>query len=819
MAKRIQDLKSPATKLRERIVSGFLRPFKKLSPRQRFWMGFAVLCLLTTLLINNPLWRASAEPQYREGDIARESIVSPADIYFTDPEETERLRKEAREQVKPIFRYESDRSDQAVQQFVSSWETLQRHGKEVVANSKPTNSDSKTETHWVGAGGSDIGKILASRNFTRNELDAVVGALHEAAEGYIYDDSDRQYFQNQVAVFDRSRPNLQSTVSMPESSWVSLSAARQKFQTRLSAVRSLSKKETAAFYTAGEILIEPSVSYDSVSTESARTAATQNIQAKPITLRRGQTIVEAGNVAFPETIAKINAINNYSSTTRRFNRFLGLLLFVSGLYWVGWKFIQNRGNLHRFAGSAEKTFALFGFIAVVQTAVMAALFRLAEFTALQNVKAPLNDPAVWSFAIPFATASLLMTLLADRPTALFTGLFTAIVGGFLAPHGLEFAIYAALSSSVAVYGIGRYRSRQTVTIAGSLVGGASALLAVAMIAYTQQPFVLNTILLSIAAGLASGVMTAAFTAVLLPICESLFSILTDVKLLELSNADLPVLSELALRAPGTNQHSHAVGQLAENACRIVGGNALLARIGALYHDIGKTAAPEHFVENQVGVKNPHDRLKPAQSAKIIIAHVTYGVKLAREMGLPPRIVDFIPQHHGTRTLHFFLKKAQAAAQPGEDVSENDFRYPGPKPQFKEAAIMMIADSCEAAARSLAEPNPENIRFIVTKIIDAILTDDQLDECDLTLRELTQIRESMIRSLIAIYHSRVDYPGYVPPASGQFRITGDGVQADLSTPENKAKYHDPKDIPVSPGGEIEDEAFVRTPDKTQAKTAD
>jgi putative nucleotidyltransferase with HDIG domain len=298
----------------------------------------------------------------------------------------------------------------------------------------------------------------------------------------------------------------------------------------------------------------------------------------------------------------------------------------------------------------------------------------------------------------------------------------------------------------------------------------------------------------------------------LPLCESLFGILTDVKLLELSNADLPVLGQLAMRAPGTNQHSHAVGQLAEEACRVVGGNALLTRIGALYHDIGKTAAPEHFVENQMG-KNPHDRLKPAQSAKIIISHVTYGTKLAKEMGLPQRIVDFIPQHHGTRTLHFFLKKAQAEARSEDEISENDFRYPGPKPQFREAAIMMIADSCEAAARSLAEPNPENIRFIVTKIIDAIVADDQLDECDLTLRELTQIRESMIRSLIAIYHSRVDYPGYIPPSvSGQHKM----VTVELDSEERGMKYKNPADIPVSPGGEIEDEAFNRTDEPARAE---
>jgi putative nucleotidyltransferase with HDIG domain len=819
MAKRIQDLKTPTTRMRERITGPLLRPFEALSPDQRFWLGFAAVCILTTLLISNPLWHISSETQYKEGDVVRESIVSPADIYFTDAEEDHRLRKAARDSVKPIFRYESGKAEQAVQRFVSSWETLQRHGKVEVANAKSANSNIKAETHWVGAGGSDVGKVLSSRSFSRNELEAVESALREAAEGFIYDDTDKQYFQNQVAVFDRSKPNLQTTVSMPETSWTSLSAARERYLSRLGAIRSLSPKEVDAFYTAGEILVEPSISYDSVATETAQNSAADNVQVKPVVLRRGQMVVEAGNVVLPETLSKINAINNYNSTTRRLNRFLGLLLFVTALYWVGWKFIQNRGNMHRFAGSAEKTFGLFGFVTVVQTLLMASFFRLAEFTAAQNVKPPLNDSGIWALAIPFATASLLMTLLADRPTALVTGLFNAVIAGFLAPRGLEFAVYAALSSSIAVYGIGPYRSRQTVTIAGSLVGVGSAVLAIAMLAYTQQPFILNTILLSIATGLASGVMTAAFTAVLLPICESIFGILTDVKLLELSNADLPVLGQLALRAPGTNQHSHAVGQLAEEACRVVGGNRLLARIGALYHDIGKTAAPEHFVENQVGIKNPHDRLKPAQSAKIIIAHVTYGQKLAREMGLPKRIIDFIPQHHGTRTLHYFLKKAQAAAHPGEEISENDFRYPGPKPQFKEAAIMMIADSCEAAARSLAEPTPENIRFIVTKIIDAILSDDQLDECDLTLRELTQIRESMIRSLVAIYHSRIDYPGYVPPTSGQFRITKDGIEPageKERADDSKLKYRNPADIPVSPGGEIEDEAIDRSNENVRSK---
>jgi putative nucleotidyltransferase with HDIG domain len=807
MNKQIREITPPLTRWRRWIAGQLSRPLALLSSDQKFWLGFALLCITTTIFIQNPFWQPARFLDVKEGDISREAIISPADITYFDPEALERSRAAARSTVKPVFRFESGRPDQALQGFQAAWERLQRTASDEA--SRQGGSGVASRFDWTGGGGSEVAKILTSRQFSRNELDAVRSALRDAAEGYIYDDVERQYFANEVYVFDRSRPNIQTTASMPESSWTPLSAAREKFKDRLRSIKSLTEREVEAFYSAGEIFVEPSVSYDSVATETAREAAAMNAEQHAVILRRGQKVVDVGEVITGDTLSKIAAVRNYTTGSRVLNRFLGLFLLVTALFWVAWKFVQHRGVLPRLALSAERTFALIGFVVLVQTIIAAFLFRLADFTAAQNVRPPMNDASILALAIPFATGSLLMTLLADRPTALFTGMLNALITGFLAPRGLEFTVFAALVSSVAVYGIGRYRSRQTVTVAGGLIGIAGALLAVAMIAFTQQPFILSTLLLAVSCGLLGGVITAAVTAVLLPVCETLFGILTDVKLLELSNADLPVLSQLALRAPGTNQHSHAVGQLAEEACRAVGGNGLLARIGALYHDIGKTAAPEHFVENQSG-KNPHDRLKPTQSAKIIISHVKYGVKLAKEIGLPQRIIDFIPQHHGTRTLHYFLKKAQAQALPEEVISENDFRYPGPKPQFKEAAIMMIADSCEAGVRSLADPSPENIRFIVTKIIDAILSDDQLDECDLTLRELTQVRESMIRSLSAMYHSRVDYPGFVPPNSGQFNLF-DAV----STDERGYKYSDPKDIPVSPGGEIEDEAIDRTQEPMKA----
>jgi cyclic-di-AMP phosphodiesterase PgpH len=820
-SKKLPNLASPLTRLRTQLARYTSRSFKLLSEKQRFWLGFGVLVIVVTILIANPFFRTGGEI-YHEKDVIRETIVSPADITDADMLTTEREKQAARSTQAPIFTAEGSRAEQAVSNFRSAWsgmvqKTEPQNSNSKSANAKQANSNNTKVEVWKNENGEAVTKVFLARQFTSNELEAITRALREAAEGSIYDDKDAQNFQDDILLVDRKNPNQQSSVRMPENSMTSLSQAREKFREKLSQIPSLSVKEVDAFQSALSPFIQPSVAYDSAATDNARDKNAQAIMPTIITLKRGDIIARQGDEVTPEILSKLNAVRSYTTNTRQFNRFIGLLALIGALFWGAWKFIEHRGMTTRLVQAPEKTFALFSFIVLAQSVVMTLCVQLANFTAAQNVRPPFNDPTLWAFAIPFALASLTMTLLADRQIALFSGLFVAFLAGLMAPKGLEFAIFAAITSITAVYGIGRYRTRQAITVAGLMVGVAGALSAIALIGFMQLPFILNTVMLVVACGILGGLITAAVTAVIMPLCESLFGVLTDVKLLELSNADLPVLGQLALRAPGTNQHSHAVGQLAFEACRSIGANPLLAKIGALYHDIGKVASPEHYVENQLG-KNPHDRLKPVQSAKIIISHVTYGVKLAKEIGLPQKIVDFIPQHHGTRTLHFFLKKAQAEAGEGVEVEESDFRYPGPKPQFKEAAVMMIADSCEAAARSLAQPTPENIRFIITKIIDAVLQDDQLNECDLTLRELTLIRESMIKSLVAIYHSRIDYPGYVPPSPSLASIVLPAAEEDSE--ERGIKYQNPADIPVSPGGEIEDEAIDRShePNKADAKTA-
>lgn len=723
-------------------------------------------------------------------------MVSPADIATIDFAETEKRRAAAREITRAIFNFDSTRGASSAQSFRAAWEDLKNQVTSNPQGTKPT---------WSGDGGTDVARAIIAHRFDDAELERLTELMRGIGDAYIYDDSDADRLKQEIVLVDVRNPAAQMIVPSPRTRMTPLTVARRNLELSVLNLRGWSQEEKAALVEAMSPLIRPNVVLDQTATATARETDANKIAQISISLKRNQKIAREGDTVTAGMLAQFAAIKSAGHAGRPWHSVIGLLVMVGAVYWSAWKFTEHRSTAGALTLTKRTAFALVGSAIVVETTLMRVGFIFSDSVALPMKSAPFNDQLFWSFAIPFAAAALLVAMLVDTQLAFLTGMVTALFAGMLAVPTIPLMVYALISSSAAVYGIGRYRERQSVTLAGLITGGANVVMALALIAYSEQPFTLNTALLAVACGFAGGLLTAIFTAGGLPINESVFGILTDVKLLELSNADLPVLGQLALRAPGTNQHSHAVGQLAEDACRAVGANPLLARIGALYHDIGKLAAPEYFVENQQG-ENPHDHLRPSQSARIITSHVTYGQKLAKEIGLPEKIADFIPQHHGTRTLHFFLRKAQAQAKPGDTIDDMDFRYPGPKPDFKEAAIMMLADSCEAAARSLARPDPENIRAIVVKIVEAIISDGQLDECDLTLREITTIREAIISALTAIYHARIDYPGFNPPATTV--PLPPLPPPNLDSEERGISYVSLSELPLNESGEVEDEAVAR-----------
>jgi putative nucleotidyltransferase with HDIG domain len=257
-------------------------------------------------------------------------------------------------------------------------------------------------------------------------------------------------------------------------------------------------------------------------------------------------------------------------------------------------------------------------------------------------------------------------------------------------------------------------------------------------------------------GAANGTLSAGLSFFLLPLAESLTGITTDLTLLELSDPSRPLLRRLSLEAPGTYAHSVAMANLVEAACNRIGANGLLGRVGCYYHDIGKVKNPQYFVENQARGINPHDRLKPYQSAEIIRAHVTDGLVLAREAGLPEAVAAFIPEHHGTSEITYFLDRAKKS---GDGASPNpaDFAYPGPKPHSKETAVTMLADSVEAALRVLEDLTPQKINEVIGHIVRTKLNAGQLDEAPMTLQQIEQAKQEFVRIITGMYHNRIDYP--------------------------------------------------------------
>jgi putative nucleotidyltransferase with HDIG domain len=383
------------------------------------------------------------------------------------------------------------------------------------------------------------------------------------------------------------------------------------------------------------------------------------------------------------------------------------------------------------------------------------------------------------FLMPVAAPAMVLRLLMKPHHVLFFALVHALCIAFLLEKAYLFAAYVFVASMMGALFIAQATTRSTLHLAGfktAIVsgltglcvalawGGSFPILSVMDPRLALQDYsAIETGIWCLVGAMIGGWLSSVVALSLTPLMETLLDYTTDLKLLELARMDHPLLRDLVLKAPGTYHHSIIVGSLCEAAAESIGGNALLARVAAYYHDIGKIGRAEYFVENQSHGRNPHEGMKPHLSAKIIISHVKEGRNLAREYKLGEAITDFIMQHHGRSMVSYFYSKAQQeAAKPDsamapEEVSEEDFRYPGPNPKTKETAIMALADSCEAATRSLVDPTPARIEAMVHKIVNKALNEGLLDEADITLREVRLASKAFIRILLGIHHHRIEYP--------------------------------------------------------------
>ena len=359
------------------------------------------------------------------------------------------------------------------------------------------------------------------------------------------------------------------------------------------------------------------------------------------------------------------------------------------------------------------------------------------------------------YALPFCVLPLTLKAFFDPRIGLFTHVLSVLLVSFMAPNSFEFVVMQIMAGMVTLQGAGQLHRRANIFISVFQIVLVYLLAYVAMHLIQGEVFDLDT--LTIAGFILMNGLFTLFVQPLIYIYERLFSLTSDITLFEWSDTRTPLLKVLADKAPGTFNHVIQVAHLAEAAADEIGANTLLVRVGALYHDIGKLENPTYFSENQKGKLNPHDDLEPQQSAHIIISHVLKGVEIAKKYNLPERIIDFIRTHHGTSLVYYFYKKAQEQSMDPDTIDPELFRYPGPKPFSKETAILMMADAVEAASKSLVQPQLEELKAFIEKIIERQKEEGQFDFCDITLAEIERSKKVLTQKMVNQFQLRVEYP--------------------------------------------------------------
>lgn len=481
-----------------------------------------------------------------------------------------------------------------------------------------------------------------------------------------------------------------------------------------------------------QLVLRPNLILDSQKVRQIVDKAIETARLDAPKIKKGQVIIREGDVLTEKDTLILEDLNLLKKSWN-WQKAIGIVALtiatVSVIYYYIYLFYRNLEN---------KYLTLFSTIALI-VAFLGKLLSLIE----------------WPYALyffPASAATMLVTILINPVLGVFSSFAFAMITGFFTNFAVAPTLMSLFGAIVGVYSVSEATQRGTLMQAGFVVGLSNAL---AMIA-TGLVLDEHNLILMCFIGLINGVASAVLTIGILPFLEAIFSVTSPMRLLELSNPNNPLLRRLSLEAPGTYHHSIVVGNLAEAAAEAIGADSLLTRVGALYHDVGKIARPYFFAENQRGGENPHDKMNPSLSKMVILNHVKEGMELAKEYKLPNVIKDFITEHHGTSMVQYFYQKAKEIDQ--NPILPDDFSYTGPKPQSKETAILMLADSAEAAVRSLSQPTFDKIQSMIRNIVKVKLDSGQLSESTLTLKEIDIITEVLSNVAAGVHHTRVKYPG-------------------------------------------------------------
>jgi putative nucleotidyltransferase with HDIG domain len=522
-----------------------------------------------------------------------------------------------------------------------------------------------------------------------------------------------------------------------------------------------------------QTLLVPNLTFNQRETELRKDIARRSIKPVYFKIKKGEMLVREGERITPDHLLKLSEENRSQERKDMLGRLpamavlLGILLSVINLVAVS--------GAKSFRGDGKEVLFMSITLLMIFLSVWAYNFVAEELARGFHY---LTSRALL-FAMPVACGAMLISIFHGIGIAVAFSFVISVLSSLLIEGRIEFLIYFFVNSVVAAYGVRSCSDRGTLIKTGIKVGLVNIILSLSIEVVYGSLHAMEAFVAA-ASGFVGGSFAGIIATGILPLIEMSFGFTTDIKLLELANLDQPLLRGFMVQAPGTYHHSVVISNMVEATAKAVQANPLLAKVSAYYHDIGKMKKPRYFIENQIGCENKHEKLAPSMSSLILTSHVKDGVELAREHKLGREIIDIIQQHHGTSLISFFFEKAKARVlkkgSKSTEIKEEGFRYPGPKPQTKEAGLVMLADMVEAASRSLIDPTPSRMQGMVQKIINKVFSDGQLDECELTLKDLHVIAKSFNKTLSGIFHHRVEYPGVTP---GVVKKAGNGNTNQLS----------------------------------------
>jgi cyclic-di-AMP phosphodiesterase PgpH len=760
-------------------------------------------CSLLVTILLTPSFVVET-PFYQLGDIATQNIKAKRDFLIEDREGTARKREEAVRQAAVVYDLDETALQRMENRIEAAFQAMRNDlsGLDDAAASheglraapfhagleRPSDSDAydlegklsqKKEEFQALLGfqvSGQVFSILLHRGFSKHIQDRIVQLVKPTL--------DQGLASSKTGLLQAQRENLmirktgsreegRSTLLHP---FLDLEEARKLIKMQALESEGDPAEFIPVVFLASQSL-QPNLRFNLEETQRLREEAYASVKPVYLQIMKNEMLVREGQRIGPEELAKLRGQEQGKSYGHRFLVFITLFLFSSLCIWV---FVYVASQHFPSQPMVSKDFLFLGIVLVFMLTMGS--FTMSVGDSLGDASSNMSSKTL-IYAIPISAGAMIASIFFGVTLSLIFSLLLSLFAGLLFGKDLGLFLYFLIGSFVAAHGVCPCRNRIVPIRAGLLVGCSNAVLIV-LGALLQDQWAFFRVVTNVFFGFSGGILAGIFCTGFAPLAEMVFGYMTDIKFLELATMDQPLLQELMVQAPGTYHHSIIVGNMVEGAAKSIGANSLLAKVAAYYHDIGKIRKPVYFIENQTDCENRHEKLAPSMSSLILISHVKEGIELAKQHRLGKSIIDIISQHHGTSLISFFYKKAQEMRQKTQTskgaelppIEIDDYRYPGPKPQTKEAGLVMLADVVEAACRSLTNPTPARIQGLVNRLINSIFSDGQLGQCELTLKDLHHIAKHFNQILATVHHRRIEYPAL--SANGKGRAdAGDSTQRE------------------------------------------